>query len=70
MTQTTRTNFAFDERTHARLTALADAKFATPKRGGNSAALLRHLINQAWADPQKFGLLPPEPEDGTRGSKG
>jgi hypothetical protein len=63
MQQKYRNSIAFDERTFARLAALAEANFATPKRGGNAAALLRHLVNQAWADPKKYGLLPPAPTD-------
>jgi hypothetical protein len=56
-----RANFMFDRPTYDRMYALAHANFPTPKRGGNIAALIRALINQAWLDPQKFGLLPPDP---------
>ena len=60
-----RANFMFDRRTYDRMYALAHANFPTPKRGGNITALIRALINQAWAEPEKFGLLPPEPAENT-----
>ncbi|MFN8463928.1 MAG: hypothetical protein U0X20_00195 [Caldilineaceae bacterium] len=60
-----RANFMFDRRTYERMYALAHANFPTPKRGGNITALIRALINQAWMEPEKFGLLPPDPIENT-----
>lgn len=65
-----RANFMFDRRTYDRMYALAHANFPTPKRGGNITALIRTLINQAWVEPEKFGLLPPEPREETAAGGG
>lgn len=59
MAMRSRTNFTLDERTEARLRVLAEANFPQRVRAGNQSALIRHLIDKAWANPDKFGLEKP-----------
>jgi hypothetical protein len=61
------TTMRFDDEIYEKAMALARANFRKPSGEGNLAILIRSLIQQAYAHPERFGLQ--EPANEPRGEK-
>lgn len=54
-----RLNLGLDEDIYQRMLLLAEANFPKPSGEGNVTTLVRVLVNQAYHDPGRFGLISP-----------